>query len=306
MIRMKPVMTTTLEKLTSRYGETKINSITVGELTEYWSQESIERESFNSRQQLLYDNILKTSSDHTTKYFGGNRDAEEYLRTQSILHDALVAVEDREVEPEEAYEEAVDIIASYAPDMNINRQLGELREQFGGKTRFDVLDQLDPDFRRFEENYPGASSNESEKWLENNGIRGFADLVEMNDGFTVKELKTGKKRDRDSFQAATYGLIASIEASNRVDAEVVYVPEYEVIDVDNELQYDVMDTWQKMRNDIDAVTAEVQNDLQRHFGFVDASTLEDTIRLLKEKNDEEAVQQALETLTEHEVRLRYE
>lgn len=279
------------------------DKITVGELTEYWSQEQIDRESFNSREQLLYDNVLKNSSDHSTKYFNSGRDTEEYLRKQSLLHDTLVAVEDREVDPEEAYDEAVDIISSYAPDMNINRQLGELREKFGGKTRFEVLDDLDDDIAVFGENYPGTESNESEKWLESNGVRGFADLVELDNGFKVREFKTGKKRDRDRFQAATYGLLASIQAGEQVDAEVVYVPEYETADVDSDMMYDVVDTWQSMRNDIQEIRAGVQNNLQRHFGFVDAPNLEDAVRLLKKDNDEEEVQEALETLAEHEVRM---
>lgn len=279
------------------------DKITVGELTEYWSQEEIDREAFRSREQLLYDNVLKSSSDHSTKYFNAGRDTEEYLRKQSLLHDTLVAVESREVNPAEAYEEAVDIITSYAPDMNINRQLGELREKFGGKTRFEVLDELDSDIEVFGENYPGTESNEPEKWLENNGVRGFADLVEMDNGFKVKEFKTGKKRDRDHFQAATYGLLASMQAGEQVDAQVVYVPEYEEVDVESGLMYDVVDTWHSMRNDVHNIKSEVQNDLQRHFGFVDASTLEDTVRLLKKDNEDEEVQEALETLTEHEVRM---
>jgi hypothetical protein len=279
------------------------DKITVGELTEYWSQEQIDRESFNSREQLLYDNVLKNSSDHSTKYFNSGRDTEEYLRKQSLLHDTLVAVVDREVDPEEAYDEAVDIITSYAPDMNINQQLGELREKFGGKTRFEVLDDLEEDIAVFGENYPGAVPNESEKWLESNGVRGFADLVEMDNGFKVREFKTGKKRERDQFQAATYGLLASIQAGEQVDAEVVYAPEHETVDVDSDMMYDVVDTWQSMRNDIQEIRSSVQNDLQRHFGFVDTSNLEDTVRLLKEDNDEDDVTEALETLTEHEVRM---
>lgn len=187
--------------------------------------------------------------------------------------------------------------------MNINRQLGELRERFGGRTRFEVLDELDSDLQRFADNYPGAKSNDSEQWLENNGLRGFADLVEMDDGFRIKEFKSGKERDRDRFQAATYTLPASIKAGEQVDAEVVYLPDYDSVEVEPEMVFEVVDTWQQMMNEISGIKSEVKNDLQRHYGYVDASTLEDTVRLLKEENDEEEVQDALETLVEHEVRM---
>ena len=287
-----------------RSGEnTKMNTITVGELTEYWAQEDIGRESFSSREDLLYDNIMKNSSDYTTQYFGDNRDMEEHLRMSSLMHDVLVTVEDREVEPEEAYDEAVDLVTSYAPDMNINRQLGELRERFGGKTRFEVLEEMDRDIAEFADNYPGAESNEAEQWLENNGLRGFADLVEMDDGFRVKEFKTGKRRDRDAFQAATYSLAASIKAGESVPAEVVFVPEYDTEEVDEDRMFDVVDAWQSMNSDITAIKNEVKNDLQRHYGFVDESTLEDTVRALKQDEDNDDVQEALETLVEHEVRM---
>jgi len=280
-----------------------MNKITVGELTEYWAQEDIGRESFNTRDELLYDNIMKNSSDYTTQYFGDNREMEEHLRMSSLLHDILVTVEDREVNSEHAYDEAVDIVTSYAPDMDINRQLGELRERFGGKTRFEVVNELDHDFSEFADNYPGAEPNDAEQWLENNGLRGFADLVEMDDGFKVKEFKTGKQRKRDRFQAANYAMIASIKAGKAVSAEVVYLPDYEEHEVKDERFFDVVDTWQSMNTDISSIKAEVQNDLQRHYGFVDESTLEDTVRALKQENDEEDVQEALDTLVEHEVRM---
>jgi len=280
-----------------------MNKITVGELTEYWAQEDIGRESFNTRDELLYGNIMKNSSDYTTQYFGDNREMEEHLRMSSLLHDILVTVEDREVDSEHAYDEAVDIVTSYAPDMDINRQLGELRERFGGKTRFEVVNELDHDFSEFADNYPGAEPNDAEQWLENNGLRGFADLVEMNDGFKVKEFKTGKQRKRDRFQAANYAMIASIKAGKAVPTEVIYLPDYEEHEVEDERFFDVVDTWQSMNTDISSIKAEVQNDLQRHYGFVDESTLEDTVRALKQENDEDDVQEALDTLVEHEVRM---
>lgn len=279
------------------------DNITASELTEYWAQEEVGRESFQSREDLLYDNIMKNSSDYTTKYFNSGKEFEEHLRLSSLLHDVLLTVEDREIHPEQAYEEAVDLITSYAPDMNINRQLGELRERFGGMTRFQVLEELDEDIKTFADSYPGSNSNESEKWLENNGLRGFADLVEMDDGFRIKEFKSGKKRDRDRFQAATYAVPASIKAGKQVEAEVVYLPDYESVEVEPEMVFEVVDTWHQMMNEISGIKSEVKNDLQRNYGYVDASTLEDTVRLLKEDNDEDEVQDALETLVEHEVRM---
>lgn len=187
--------------------------------------------------------------------------------------------------------------------MNINRQLGELREQFGGITRFDVIEELNSDIQTFAENYPEAKPNNTEEWMENNGLRGFADLVEMDDGFRIKEFKTGKERERDRFQAATYTLPASIKAGKQVEAEVVYLPDYDSIDVEPEMVFEVIDTWHQMTDEISGIKSEVKNDLQRHYGYVDASTLEDTVRLLKEDNDDEEVQDALETLVEHEVRM---
>ncbi|MFB6291984.1 MAG: hypothetical protein ABEI58_01160 [Candidatus Nanohaloarchaea archaeon] len=243
-------------------------SVRVTDLATYWSAENTDNR-YDSKKDAL-SGYLPTLGGREDDFYADMTRAEELeRRLDTVEHNLMVYLESIEDElvDEDIYDRAQDVITSYEPVMDVNNELGRIRERFG-VSRFEVVERLEDDIREYAERKrdqlsdTGPEAKKAEEWIEYDWLGARVDLLVPGD--RIVEAKTGKPRPRDEFQAAAYRFGHALETGETLEAEVLYLPHLRTVPVrigNDEVAF----TFNQMQSDIAALQSIAGERIEERF-----------------------------------------
>lgn len=248
------------------YGSS-VPRIRATDLAAYWAAENadeLEGRVFDTKRDALSGYLPRLGGRKDDFYDGIGRRQERKIRLSTVLHNLAVHMESSEEELQSMDKDGIvefaeDVVWNYEPVLDVNNELGVLREKFG-TGREEVLEEIGEDL----EEYASRKSRElsdrepvkriAEYSPENSFVGARIDLLEPENDHVI-ELKNSRGAG-DRFQAATYAFCRDLETGREHTAEVRYIPVMNFVPTDM-ANAEILGALNSMRRDIDELRTSV-------------------------------------------------